>query len=351
VTSELERPSRTTLAAVARVAGVSTPTVSKVINGRDDVAPDTRRRVQKALLQIGYQSPSQRRAVTGGPVLVDLVLDGMTAYIIEVMRGIISYASQVNVEIVVSEVPSYTLRARNREEWADRLTETGRRGLILVVEEVTAVQTQAFRARGIPVVVIDPMGPPQRGVVSVGATNWAGGKTATDHLIGLGHERIAFIGGPENAECSQARLHGYLASMMASGMPIVPEYLTQGGFDTETGVRSIEHFFSLGIPPTAIFASSDAAASGALDAATRRGIRVPQDLSIVGFDDTYLASQSIPKLTTVAQPLQEMGRTALRTVMRLLAGETLDSDHVELATRLVKRESTARVATEASLAG
>jgi LacI family transcriptional regulator len=278
------------------------------------------------------------------PAIIDLVCDNLGAYSVEILRGVIGFATDIGVEVVVSTVPSATLRARNREDWADRLTETGRRGLILVVEEVTAVQTQAFRSRGIPVVVIDPLGPTQHGVVSVGATNWAGGKAATDHLVGLGHERIAFIGGPENSECSQARLHGYLASMMTNDLPVHDGYITHGHFEESTGFRALGQYLALPHPPTAIFAGSDETAMGVLNQAAMRGIRVPEDLSIVGFDNTYVAGQSTPKLTTVSQPLHDMGRTALRTVMRLLAGESLDSDHVELATRLVVRNSTARLA-------
>jgi LacI family transcriptional regulator len=338
-----DRPSRATLAAVARVAGVSAPTVSKVLYGRDDVGAATRERVQRALNEVGYRSPTQRREAHAGAqtTLIDLVSADLGPYSIEILRGVIASADETNVEVIVSTATSETLKERNWEEWAERLADTVRRGLILVVEEVSAAQTQAFSDRGIPVVVIDPRGPVTPGIVSVGATNWAGGKAATDHLIHLGHERIAYIGGPASAECSQARLHGYRAAMMAKGLPIPDNYIVNGGFDTPTGIRALTKFLQLDSPPTAIFASSDEAAAGVLQQAAKRGVSVPKDLSVVGFDDTYVAAASSPKLTTVSQPLQEMGKTALRTVLRLLAGESPDSDHVELATRLIVRESTA----------
>jgi LacI family transcriptional regulator len=330
------------LATVAALAGVSAPTVSKVINGRDDVAADTRARVQAALKELGYESPVQRRARSTGPAMVDLVIDGINnAYSLEILTGILDYAGGEGVEIVLSSVTPGKLHNANHEEWSQRMVESGRKGLILVTSEVTAKQLESFERRGIPVVVIDPLNPPHSGFVSVGATNWAGGKAAAEHLIGQGHRRIAFLGGPDAAECSVARLHGYLAALMSHGIPSNPEYVLAGTFQRDFGVAGAKQLLSLPEPPTAIFAGNDVVAMGVLDEARRRHVRVPEDLSVVGFDGTALAEQMLPRLTTVAQPLKEMGRAALRSVLRLANGEVLDSRHVELATELVIRDSTA----------
>ncbi|GAB3564482.1 LacI family DNA-binding transcriptional regulator [Spelaeicoccus albus] len=333
---------RPTLMSVAQLAGVSTPTVSKVLNGRDDVAPGTRSRVRQALDELGYESPVQRRMHQTGPALVDLVFDGLkTPYSIELLRGIIGHSAGQDVEIVLSQVTPAQLRRIDTGEWAARVAGSGRKGLILVTSEVSESQLREFDRHGVPVVVIDPLNPPRTGLVSVGATNWAGGKAATEHLIGLGHTRIAHMGGPAAAECSQARLHGFFAAMMAHGIPVDSDYLTDGSFDTATGVRAMERLLELDTPPTAVFAGNDAIALGALQVARSRGVRVPADMSIVGFDGTHLAEHAVPPLTSVAQPLQDMGRTALRTIIRLAGGESLESYHVELATELVIRESTA----------
>ncbi|WP_104086344.1 LacI family DNA-binding transcriptional regulator [Arthrobacter sp. GMC3] len=335
-------PAKPVLATVAALAGVSAPTVSKVINGRDDVAADTRARVQAALAELGYESPAQRRTRSSGPAMVDLVIDGMnTQYSMEILTGILDFAASEDVDVVVGNVTPAKLHRANHEEWAQRMVESGRTGLILVTSEMTDKQLDSFRRRNIPVVVIDPLNPPRSGYISVGATNWAGGKAATEHLIALGHRRIAFLGGPAAAECSVARLHGYLAALMSHGITSRPDYVLTGEFNQHFGRAGTSELLALEEPPTAIFAASDATALGVLEEARRLGLRIPEDLSLVGFDGTPLTEQTLPRLTSVAQPLQEMGRAALRAVLRLAKDESLDSPHMELATELVVRDSTA----------
>lgn len=333
--------SKPVLATVAEMAGVSAPTVSKVINGRDDVAAPTRARVQKVLDELGYESPVQRRARSSGPAMVDLVIDGMnTYYSIEVLSGILDFADVAGVEIVLGNMTPAKLRSANHERWAQRMVESGRKGLILVTSEFSPEQMEHFKRRNIPVVVIDPLNPPHNGIVSVGATNWAGGKAATEHLLELGHRDIAYLGGPATAECSVARQHGYLAALMGHGVPARAEYMFGESFSHNFGVQGTRRLLALAEPPTAIFAGSDSIALGVLEEARRQGLRIPDDLSLVGFDGTDLTEQTLPRLTSVAQPLKDMGRVALRSVLRLGRGEVLDSPHVELATTLVVRDST-----------
>ncbi len=337
----VHKKSKPVLATVAALAGVSAPTVSKVINGRDDVAAQTRARVQEALEQLGYESPVQRRARFSGPPMVDLVIDGINnSYSQEVLTGILEYAASEGIEIVLSSVAPKRLHDANHEEWAQRMVESGRKGLILVTSEVTTRELDFFKRRDIPVAVVDPLNPPHSGFVSVGATNWAGGRAATEHLLKLGHRRIAFLGGPEAAECSVARLHGYLAALMSHGVEARPEYILAGAFTRDFGIVGTQQVLDLPEAPTAIFAASDLTALGVLDEARHRGVKVPRDMSLVGFDGTPLAEQAQPRLTSVAQPLKEMGRAALRSVIQLANGEGIDSLHVELATELVIRDST-----------
>jgi LacI family transcriptional regulator len=326
---------RTTLASVARSAGVSVATVSKVLNGRHDVAPHTRIRVQELLDQHDYVAPVLRRTELPQRPTIELQFQGeFRSYGVETLEGVMDAAADLNVSIVIS-------KPDHGPHWARDLVLAGRRALIAVTTVYTAAHLKALDRAGLPLVVLDPLHLPHTGVTSVGATNFAGGQAATQHLLSLGHRRIAYLGGPAMAACNQARTHGYRAAMEAARTPIPRGYTRSGDFTYQSGLRGGAALLDLAEPPTAIFASNDEIALGVIEAARTHGLRVPHDLSLIGFDDTLPARMASPPLTTVRQPLREMGAVALRTALRLANGETIDSHHVELATRLVVRDSTA----------
>ncbi|WP_230206496.1 LacI family DNA-binding transcriptional regulator [Microbacterium gorillae] len=331
------------LATIAAAAGVSVPTVSKVINNRAGVSAGTRERIQQLIAEAGYHSPQGRRVRTSGRTMIDLVIGEVKhGYAIGVLNGILAYAHGSDIDVVVSSIEPAKFHLTDADDWADRMADSGRQGLLAVTSQLTPSQHAAFTARGLPVVVIDPLNTPPADLTSVGATNWAGGRAATEHLIGLGHRRIAYLGGHERAECNQARLHGYLAALMSAEIPSTADYIRSGSnFDRTTGLAGARAVLDLPEPPTAIFAASDTIAIGVLEEARARGIRVPEDLSIVGFDGTSVAEQSLPPLTSVAQPLQDIGAMALRTLLHLIDGQRPPSPRVELATELVVRGSTA----------
>jgi LacI family transcriptional regulator len=335
------RRKRITLSMVATDSGVSLPTVSKVLNGRADVAPDTRARVEAALRRHNYVPQPSRRT---GPAdrTIDLVFDDfISPYATEILHGVTAAAGEAGISVVVGRNPQPADGPLAPEDaWARRLVESGRQGLIVVTSELTSAQLTAFDRVGLKLVVIDPVNLPRADVVSIGATNWSGGLAATRHLTELGHRYIAFIGGPMAASCSQARLHGYRAALENVGIVAEQSWIRHGDFRFDTGLRIGAELLELENPPSAVFAASDPMAVGVLTAARARGVRVPHDLSVVGFDDSFLTEWSTPGLTTVRQPLRDMGRVALRTLLRLIATEPLDSHHVELATALVVREST-----------
>ncbi len=342
-----ERPAKLTLAAIAREAGVSAPTVSKVVNGREDVAADTRAKVLTALERSGYKSPLQRKNMAWRRPVVEMVLDSLnSAYGVEVLNGVLEHAAVSDVEVLLNVTGVQGASPLSPEQRAQRIIDEGRSGMIVVTSAFSSAELEPFLRRKIPIVVIDPLNPPQGDVVSVGASNWAGGKAATTHLLGLGHRRIAYLGGPEAAECNQARLHGYMAALMAEGVPVEESYIFSGPFRPEHGVAGMKALLQLEQRPTAVFAASDSIALGVLAEARRQKVRIPEDMSVVGFDGTYQAEESVPPLTSVSQPLQEMGRAALRFVLRQMRGDTLDSRRVELATHLVVRESTAPLRAE-----
>jgi LacI family transcriptional regulator len=335
------RATRATLATVAASAGVSVATVSKVLNGRSDVAPATRALVQDLLDEHDYvaRRPEPSRVAT-----VELLFhDELNAYSVEVFEGILSTARDIGAAVAVSLRPRGEGRsaAVRSSAWVRSLVAAGRQAVITVTSELPATDLSALARARIPIVVIDPFDLPQAEVTSVGSTNFLGGLAATQHLLDLGHRSIAYLGGPAAAMCNQARMQGYRAAMEAAALPIPDGYVCYGQFHHRDGLAEGARLLAMAEPPTAVFAGSDETALGVIEAARSRGMRVPEDLSIVGFDDTSVARFAAPPLTTVRQPLREIGAAALRRALRLAAGEKLDSYHVELATELVVRDSTA----------
>lgn len=327
-------PARATLATIASAAGVSVATVSKVLNGRPDVSAATRAHVEGVLAESSYVP---RRAERPRSTTVALLFHGpLTAYSLEIMEGMFAAASEVGADVVVTRTDTPTssgvhrLRDHSRPDWQ----------AIVAVTSGSAELAALTRAR-VPFVVLDPLAVPHADMVSVGSTNFSGALAATQHLLSLGHERIAFLGGPTQAACNQARLQGYRGAMEAAGARIGKGYVRTGHFRYEDGVVQGASLLDLAQPPTAIFAANDEMALGVLEAARTRGLRVPQELSVVGFDNTEVARVAAPALTTVAQPLRRMGTVAFRTALRLGAGERVDSHHVELATELIVRNSSA----------
>jgi LacI family transcriptional regulator len=349
MSGDSDRQARPTLATVAASAGVSVATVSKVLNGRSDVAAATRIIVQEVLQQHNYMRSYPQRPDAAASPTVEVEIDGaLAAYSSEVVQGVIDAGSAEGVAIVVSShVGGAGNRPRERPAvWARSLASSGRRGLIAVTSQLTDDHLTALTTMAkIPLVVVDPMNMPRARVTSVGSTNFAGGLTATQHLLSLGHRRIGYVGGYQAAACNQARVSGYRAAMEGAGAPILPGYVTTGPFDYDNGVTMGTAMLGLTEPPTAIFAACDEIALGVIEAARSRGLNVPHDISIVGFDDTQVARMAAPPLTTVRQPLREIGGVALRTALRLASGETIESHHVELATTLIIRGSTAPAAT------
>ncbi|WP_438490257.1 LacI family DNA-binding transcriptional regulator [Streptomyces sp. S186] len=330
-------PARITIAEIAREAGVSAPTVSKVLNGRDEVAPETRARVEELLKRHNYLRRRARPKKTVG--LVDLVIrevDGLWAG--EVMQGVQGEVAGLDAEVVVTVTHATTAGPLR---WLDNLAKRGSDGIILAVTDLTPAQRKRVDSLGIPLAVVDPVGSPDAAVPSVGATNWQGGMAATQHLIDLGHRRIGILQGHEDVLCARARLDGYRAALEGAGIEVDPALQQPGDFYYTTGFSGMRDLLALADPPTAVFASSDLMALGAYEAIRQAGLRVATDVSIVGFDDVPNAAWASPPLTTVRQPLREMAALAARIVLQgadtVLPGGML---RMELATHLIVREST-----------
>src|ERR1700733_13463046 len=328
---------RPTLAAMAAEAGVSLPTVSKVVNGRADVAPATRARVERLLDELNYRRPGLRSGRRSG--LVDLVFNGLDSpWAVEILRGVEDWGAEHEMGAAVSAVRHGSARPAS---WTSALASHDTDGVLLVTSELTDGQLAELHAADIPLVVIDPVNLPEPDLPSVGATNWAGGMAATDYLIGLGHRRIGAIGGPPDYLCSRARIDGYRSALERAGLAADPALVRHGDFQHEGGFVRGGELLDLTDWPTAIFAGSDQHALGVYEAARQRGLLIPRDLSVVGFDDLPVDRWLSPPLTTVRQPLAEMGRVAADMLGTLIEGLPLATGRVELATELVVRGSTA----------
>jgi LacI family transcriptional regulator len=332
---------RVTLATVAGTAGVSVATVSKVLNGRSDVSPVTRARVQEILQKHGYVG---RRPEQVSRETVELFYQGvLNAYSVQVIQGAVEAAQAADVDLVLNAHPPHppTVSSGRAARWIRELVSNGRRAAIGLTSQLADADLAALARARLPLVVVDPANIPEPDVTSVGSTNFAGGMAATQHLLSLGHRRIGYVGGQPTSGCNQARMSGFRSAMEAVGAEVPAEYIWLHDFLYDDGVAGGSALLDLRNRPTAIFAGSDEIALGIQEAARARGLRVPEDLSLVGFDDTEVARLASPPLTTVRQPLLEMGAVALRTALQLAAGQQVASHHVELATSLIVRGSAA----------
>jgi len=330
------RPNVGTLTSIAADAGVSVSTVSKVLNGRTDVAPDTRERISQLLRRQGYHPGSQL-----GFGVVDLLLGAgectatgeHSPWAEELIHGTVQAAAEAGHSVVVTPVST----PAEFDRWLALATVRGTHGALSVLHLPRGGELSQLGTAGIPVVVIDPAEEPGADVRSVGTTNWQGGLSATRHLIELGHTRIAAIGGPATLWSSRARLDGYRAAMLEAGLAVDERMVCRDSFTVSGGRRQAAGLLDLAHRPSAVVAGNDAQAFGVLQALTARGLRAPDDLSVVGFDDVPVATWAAPALTTIRQPLAAMAATAFRMLRDDAAAQ---AHHVELATSLVVRSST-----------
>ncbi|WP_353808651.1 LacI family DNA-binding transcriptional regulator [Agromyces sp. SYSU T00194] len=332
----MPRAKRLSLADVATIAGVSISTVSKVANGGADVSDATRERVQRVLDENGYVSTRKRRSLS--TVITLIARDMHSPFTLEVIRGAMETSAAAGARLMIAPYPEPRPTAR----WVDELAAAGTNGLLAVTSRLDREHRAMLADRGIELVAVDPVDQPDDKLVSIGSTNWSGAYTATQHLLELGHRRIALLGGLPDILAGQARISGFEAAIRAAGVDLDPEYHLDQDFTFDSGIELGSRLLALPEPPTGIIAASDFQALGVVEAARRVGVRVPDQLSVIGFDDLIVAQMSSPPLTTVHQPIFLMGSQAVQQVLALLSG---DRDTVpprtELATRLIVRASTA----------
>lgn len=328
-----------TIRQVAELAGVSIATVSRVANGHSDVSSETREAVRRVMEERGYQAGPRVQAhpERGGLVgiTMPLVHPGYFA-------AILSGAAEALYEHDMRAVLCPTRHSRAREaSLLERLVHGGTDGAILVLPEESAAELRELTRQGLRLVIVDPLRKITTGIPVVSAAHSSGANQAMRYLLELGHRRIAAISGPKGWLASQERLRGYYAALAGVGVLPDASLVMYSNFRVDGGREAASRLLDLPDPPTAIFAFNDSMAIGTMHAARARGLRLPADLSVAGFDDISEAALVLPALTTVRQPLEEMGRTAVSLLLRQIENRRFEPLRVELETNLIIRDSAA----------
>lgn len=331
------------MADVAKLAGVSAMTVSRVMNGKGLVRDSTRRKVAEAVAALNYTPNQEARNLAGSkPIRVGFLYSNPSAaYLSEFLVGLLGQSGLNNVQLFVEK---FELGAAE-EDQARRLMGNGLDGMILPPPlcDSEAVLS-CVREAGIPAVVV-ACGLPGPGVGAVSIDDYEAAYAMTRHLVALGHQRIGFVVGHPNQTASALRLAGYRAAIADSGADGAEELVVQGMFTYRSGLDAAEFLLALEERPSAIFCSNDDMAAAAVAVAHRLGLDVPGDLTVTGYDDTALATTIWPELTTVRQPIAEMAREAVQMLVRrvraLREGEALEPEQVRMAFELVRRQSDA----------
>lgn len=331
---------RVTLARVAAVAGVSVSTASRALRGRGDMSADTRTRVLQASAALGYTfaGESRGRPRAGTSRVLDLVFGNFhDPYTDEVVAGARTTAAALRYDLVLT-----TDRHEAEHDWAHRIRSRGTAGVIAGVMTPTATQVALLQEASIPLVLLDPPSEPRAALPSIRTTDHAGAVAAAEHLLQRGARRFVLIGGAPAYRFGRARVDGFSGALrrLAPDAPLMRVDADWGANHAERvcaqALRAIGGEGLIGV-----FACNDEMAAGAYRAIAAAGLTVPRDVLVVGFDDVRGARWLHPPLTTVRQPIREMGAAAVRTLVRGIEGDDISGAVTELPTTLVVRGSTA----------
>lgn len=332
---------------IAQRAGVSIGTVSRALNNRPDVAPETRERVLAIVQQTGFvRNPSARHLVGSRTGVIEVVVsETLDDYVGQIIRGISSGLRTTEFGLLLR---LHAYDAVYERQYIARLSQRTADGVILVTPKHVDAELSRLAAQAFPTVVIahrsgDPVVP------SISIREHAAARQAVDYLIGLGHRRIAIITGNLGEHSARERLRGYRDALAAASLPCSDEYIALGDYSADGGADAMRTLLKSTPLPSAVFACSDLMALSALHVIHEAGYVVPQDLSVMGFDNFSFSASSTPPLTTIQQPLVEMGRIATEMLLDSMDGKSLPQEHVQLSTTLVVRSSC--VSPASSLAG
>lgn len=326
---------------IARRAKVSTATVSRTMNRIPTVDPKLARRVLKVAAELGYYPNTQARAlVSGRSRIFGLVVSEITnPFFPEIVQSFEDVAVQHNYEILLSS----TVHHPQRMEMAvRRMIERRVEGVAILTFGMEESLTENLRFRNVPLVFVD-VGPDMPGISNIRINYVSGIRQAVQHLAALRHSRIAFIAGPSNLKSAVTRRSAFEESIQEIGLRLPPEYIVESDHTMEGGIGSLNKLLALDTPPTAVMCSNDMTAIGVLRRAYDCGIKVPNQLSVVGFDDIRLAQFTTPPLTTIQMSQAEIARLAFHALMNHVETPTngTSNGHYSLTTSLVLRSSTA----------
>jgi LacI family transcriptional regulator len=327
-----------TIRDVAAQAGVSVATVSKVINQRYGVSADTFARVQAVIDELGYEASLVAQSLRNHRTnVIGVLVADLEPFSAELLKGAGDAIRNTGFELVVYSAGG---RASDHVGWErrylSRLSGTLVDGAVLVTPTVVDVRY------GAPVVAVDPHTGSSE-LPTIDSDNLHGARLAIQHLLDLGHRRIALLAGRPDLQSAQLREQGYRDALMSAGVPVDERLVQVGAYDPEVSVKAARQLLTSPERPSAMFAANDVSAIATINAARELGLRVPEDLSIVGFDNIPESALCTPALTTVEQPIRTMGQRAVETLVRLIRGESPEETHITLATRLVVRQSTRAV--------
>jgi len=326
-----------TIIDVAKASGVSYSTVSRVLNGFEYVKDSTRERVLAAAKDLGYVANLQARSLAGGKTnVVGLLVPGLdNGYIGEIVSGADEELFRSNYNMMLYT----THRYQGKEEAYVKSIYSGLTdGLLLIVPMTPVSYLEALQNQNFPYVLIDQSDNTGKSNI-VDSTNWQGAYDAVTYLIELGHTRIAHISGSPYLQSAEDRLEGYKSALSDHNIPINDRYILEGNFYQDKGYEVTLQLLDMDTPPTAIFAANDLSALGVMDAVRDRGLSIPADMSVIGFDDIPQAIITYPKLTTVRQSLKQMGRIAVKLLLEKLENPDTTPRRITLKTELIERES------------
>jgi LacI family transcriptional regulator len=325
---------RATIGDVARKADVSVSTVSKVLNGRYGVAASTAARVQEVIEQLGYEPSLVARSLRSNQTnVIGVLVAEFEPFSTELLKGVSKAIGGSGYELLAYSGGG---RSGGNEGWErrylSRLSGTLIDGAILVTPTVVDGDYR------IPVVAVDPH-TGSSDLPTVDSDNLAGAVLATEHLIRLGHRRIGFLRGRTDLDSARLREEGYRTALATAGIPLDPDLVRVGGYREESAEQPARELLTLPERPTAIFAANDLSAIRTMEVARSLGLNVPGDLSVIGFDNIPESALTTPPLTTINQPIQQMGFVAMRLLIDLIDGTEIPDPHRQLPTALVSRGS------------